>query len=579
MLPTVKRRIVGQEEQHAIDALPNHLPIVVRQVLANRGIRQSQSLDLNINRLLPYRTLKDIDDGAAILEHALRQHQRILVVGDYDADGATATALTCLVLRAFGHSKVEYVVPDRFTLGYGLSAALADIAIAQSPDLVITVDNGISSVEGIGKLRQAGIQVVITDHHLPGERLPEANATINPNQQGCEFPSKAACGCAVAFYLMAALRARLIESAWFGDKPVPVLADYLDLVALATVADVVPLDHNNRILVHQGISRIRAGRCRPGITALLRIAGKQPDQVTGMDLGFAIGPRLNAAGRMEDMSLGIACLMSDADVEAATLATRLDHLNQERKGVEQVMQDQALLWLASFQASDNLPWGLCLFDADWHEGVIGILASRIKERTHRPVIAFAPSGGTEIKGSARSIPGFHLRDALDRIATRHPTLLNRFGGHAMAAGLTLDAAQLPAFKAVFDQVVREQLTDDDLQAVLWSDGDLSASDVSLELAFQLRDAGPWGHQFPPPAFDGVFDVIDQRIVGSNHLKMVVSPPNSDTRVDAIVFNVDLNLWPTQSAQISMRYQLDINVFRGATKLQLLGDCLMPLTVA
>lgn len=579
MIPSIKRRNIGPDLNQKMAALPDTLPAVIRQILASRGVASENDMNLEMGNLLSYTDLKDIALGADIIEQAVISGQSVLVVGDFDADGATATALTCLALRAFGLEQVDYLVPDRFTLGYGLSAALADIAITKKPDVVITVDNGISSVEGIAILQAAGVRVVVTDHHLPGATLPNADAIINPNQAGCDFPSKAACGCAVAFYLMAAVRAKLLAQGWFAARSVPNLAEYLDLVALATVADVVPFDRNNRILVHQGLLRIRAGQARPGINALLAVAGKAAPHLVGSDLGFAIGPRLNAAGRMEDMSLGIACLMAESEEEAQILAKQLDNLNKERRFVEQSMQEQAKTLLDNFTDPATLPWGLCLFDADWHEGVIGILASRIKDRTHRPVIAFAASGDTEIKGSARSINGFHLRDALDLIATRHPGMLNRFGGHAMAAGLTIDRGDLIAFQSAFDQVVREQLTADDLQAVMWSDGQLDGSELSLDMADQLQRIGPFGHHFPAPTFDGTFDIVDQRIVGQNHLKLVLSPIGTNQHIDAIVFNIDPAEWPTPHPQVCLRYQLDINRFRGNTSLQLMGDCLTAVATA
>ncbi|VAW80954.1 Single-stranded-DNA-specific exonuclease RecJ, partial [hydrothermal vent metagenome] len=439
--------------------------------------------------------LKGLGTAIDLLEAVLKQQQRILVIGDFDADGATSSALVVAALREMGASHVNYLVPDRFRFGYGLTPEIVDVALTQKPDLLITVDNGISSIEGVERARAAGIRVLITDHHLPGHDLPVADAIVNPNQPGDNFPSKALAGVGVAFYLMMALRSRLRDSGWFTQQniPEPNLAAYLDLVALGTVADVVPLDRNNRLLVRQGLLRIRAGHCRPGIRALLEVAGRNAARVVASDFGFAAGPRLNAAGRLDDMSLGIECLLSDSGQQADELARQLDALNRERREIETTMKSEAMQHLDAMQLDhDNLPAGFCLYDSAWHQGVIGILASRIKEQFHRPVIIFANAGDGELKGSARSIPGLHIRDLLDAVAVGHPGLLNKFGGHAMAAGMSLEAARLDDFRQAFIAELEGQLDETMLTGVLETDGELRPDEFTLELSELLRDAGPWG---------------------------------------------------------------------------------------
>jgi single-stranded-DNA-specific exonuclease len=493
-----------------------------------------------------------------------------------------------LALRAMGAAAVDFLVPNRFEYGYGLTPEIVAVAAQRGPDLIITVDNGISSIDGVAAANAAGMRVLITDHHLPGRELPAAAAIVNPNQPGCDFPSKCLAGVGVIFYVLSALRTELRKRSWFARQNIaePNLADYLDLVALGTVADVVPLDYNNRILVQQGLRRIRAGRARPGIKALLEVANRVPQRVVSTDLAFAVGPRLNAAGRLDDMSLGIQCLLTDDPMLARDIAQQLDELNRDRRAIEADMQREALAALDSVHLGEAsaLPWGVCLYRADWHQGVIGILASRIKDRYHRPAIVFAdadPSqglGGEVIKGSARSIPGLHIRDALDTVATRHPGLLSKFGGHAMAAGLSLAREQFPAFEAAFDAVVREQLSADDLTAVLWSDGPLAAEQFTLELAQSLREGGPWGQHFPEPLFDGEFLLVQQRIVGERHLKMVLADPQQPARIlDAIAFHVDTRRWPNAGLEkVRVAYRLDINEWRGQQSVQLLVEYLEPV---
>jgi single-stranded-DNA-specific exonuclease len=512
---------------------PADMPQILRRIYAARAIASAQELDYSLHNLLPPDTLGGLSDAAALLQAAIVARQRILIVGDFDADGATSCALCVRGLRAMGAADVRYLVPNRFEYGYGLTPEIVEVAAQQAPALIMTVDNGIASNAGVSAARRAGMRVLITDHHLPGHSLPEADAIVNPNLPGDAFPSKALAGVGVAFYVLLALRARLREQGWFADQgiDVPNLAQWLDLVALGTVADVVPLDRNNRVLVKQGLQRIRAGSCVPGLRALLEAGGRSLARVVASDLGFAAGPRLNAAGRLDDMSLGIECLLTDDAAAARDMAAQLDALNRERREIETDMQAQALTAIENLQLDDErLPVGLCLFDPDWHQGVIGILAARIKDRLHRPVIAFARSAEGEIKGSARSVTGLHIRDVLDAVATRHPQLVQKFGGHAMAAGLSLAEADYPAFAAAFDAEVSRHMSADDLHTCLYSDGELSDGELSLGTAQQLRDAGPWGQAFPEPLFDGRFEILGQRVVGERHLKLTVkSPQGADRR--------------------------------------------------
>lgn len=574
------------------DQLLGDLPPLLRRVYLQRGICSTQELNRQLAGMLPPGSLKGLPESLALLHSAMLSQKKIMVIGDFDADGATSTALAILGLAAMGAKNIDYLVPDRFQFGYGLSPGIVEVAAQQGAELIVTVDNGISSIEGVAAAKMAGIQVLVTDHHLPGESLPVADAILNPNQNGCEFPSKNLAGVGVVFYLLVALRAHLRSLAWFEERglPEPNLADYLDLVALGTVADVVPLDRNNRTLVFQGLQRIRAGKCRPGILALLSLANRDPSRIVASDLGFAVGPRLNAAGRLESMSLGIECLLaSDADV-SMSLAEELDTLNRERRVIEVGMKEEAIKALESLQLGNGtqLPWGLALFHAGWHQGVIGIVASRIKDLHHRPVVAFAPAedkayikgsalgDDDELKGSARSISGFHIRDALEAVSTKHPGLILKFGGHAMAAGLSILAKDFNTFADAFDQQVRKQLNEADLKAELLSDGDLPPRDISLENAELLRNQGPWGQGFPEPLFDGQFEVLQQRIVGEKHLKLVLSHPASNSIFDAIAFNVDLQQWPNKEKYAQLAYRLDVNEYRGQRSVQLIAQFIAPL---
>lgn len=550
------------------DSLPPDWHPVLRRVYCNRGISEVADTELDLKNLLPFHALKGLDAAVSLLAQALREQWHVCIVGDYDVDGATSTALMISALGAFGFTRVSYLVPDRFRFGYGLTPEIVALAAERKPGLLITVDNGIASVAGVAAAYQAGMRVLITDHHLPGSVLPSADAIVNPNQPGCDFPSKSLAGVGVAFYLLIALRAYLRD---LGGGDGPHLASYLDLVALGTVADVVALDHNNRILVQQGLRLIRADRCRPGILALLQVAGRDYRNVTASDLGFAVGPRLNAAGRLEDMSLGVACLLDETDTAAMQHAQQLDQINRERREIQQQMQEDALQAIQSLSGHE-LPYGVCLYDASWHQGITGLVAGKIKDQHHRPAIAFAPAddAGVTLKGSARSIPGFHVRDALDAIATQHPGLISKFGGHAMAAGLSIERSKLDIFQTAFDQEARRWLTADHIEAVVETDGALNAEDFSLEFAHQIRDAGPWGQAFPEPLFDGIFDVLEQRIVGERHLKLRLKPAGASLVIQAIAFSQEALC---TSSRIHATYRLDINEYRGLRSLQVVIESL------
>ncbi|HIF9093690.1 TPA: single-stranded-DNA-specific exonuclease RecJ [Photobacterium damselae] len=556
-----------------ISGFSDAIPARLKRIYASRGITHDGELERGAKGLLSYNQLHGMAQAVDLLEQALRNNQRIIIVGDFDADGATSSALSVLAFKMLGCQNVDYLVPNRFDDGYGLSPEVVDQALAKGVEVIMTVDNGVSSLSGVAYAKEKGLTVVVTDHHLPGDILPNADAIVNPNLNECGFPSKALCGVGVAFYLMLALRAQLRATDWFTQQniPVPNLAELLDLVALGTVADVVALDGNNRILVHQGLQRIRAGRCRPGIQALIEVANRDPQKIVTSDLGFALGPRINAAGRLDDMAFGVELLLCDNIQSARRMATELDGLNQTRKEIEQGMKEEALAICERLKFSANdMPYGLVLFQKDWHQGVIGILASRIKEKFHRPVICFADAGNEQIKGSCRSIPGLHMRDVLDLIDTQNPGMIAKFGGHAMAAGLTIDTKQLDAFSRAFDQAVRNELGEDELKGVLLTDGELEANEFNLDTAEMLRAGGPWGQQFPEPTFDGTFRLLHQKLVGGKHLKMMVEPLHGGSVIDAIAFNVDLKRWPDASVQqVELVYRLDINEFRGNRSVQLM----------
>jgi len=577
-LPSWQRITMRIEARPLPAILPDlgALPPLLTRLYAARGVQSAAELDKGLARLIPYQQLKGMEGAVELLVQGLQQGQRMLIVGDFDADGATASTVGVLGLRMLGAAHVDYLVPNRFEYGYGLTPEIVAVALERAPQLLITVDNGISSIEGVAAAKAAGLTVLVTDHHLPGAELPAADAIVNPNQPGCEFPSKALAGVGVMFYVLLALRARLRDMGWFtAQRPEPNLGELLDLVALGSVADVVPLDANNRILVHQGLARIRAGRARPGLRAILEVAGRDHRRITSTDLGFILGPRLNAAGRLDDMALGIECLLCDDEALARDMAVQLDQLNQDRKAIEQGMQREALAQLKDLPLED-MPFGLCLFEADWHQGVIGILASRMKERYHRPTIAFADAGDGVLKGSARSVPGFHIRDALDAVAAKHPQLISKFGGHAMAAGLSLPQANFAAFAAAFDAEVRRQLCEDDLTGRLLSDGALSIEEFHLPLAKELRNAGPWGQHFPEPLFHGVFQLVQQRVVGERHLKVVLKSECGSVQLDGIAFGVDRDIWPNPTVRwVELAYKLDVNEYRGQESVQLMIAHIQP----
>ena len=558
-------------------ALPDSLHPLLRRVYQQRKLATAEELDLTLSRLIPPDSMLGMQAAVDLLLQALRQQSRVLIVSDFDADGATSCALAMAALKQFGYQHVDYIVPNRFEYGYGLTPEIVELAATKSPDLIITVDNGISSVDGVRAAQAIGSKVLITDHHIAPDELPSAEAIVNPNQAGCSFSSKAIAGVGVVFYVMLALRSRLREMAWFLDnnQAEPNMAELLDLVALGTIADVVPLDHNNRILVAEGLRRIRGGRARPGISALLQVAKKNAVNLSASDLAFGVGPRLNAAGRLDDMTTGIECLLTESDSVAHRLALQLDGMNQDRRQIESEMRDQAFESLANLELdAADIPAGLCLFDERWHQGVVGILASRVKEKYHRPVIAFAAvEGGAELKGSARSIPGFHIRDALDAVATRNPGLVTKFGGHAMAAGLSLARSDFERFRKAFAAEASRQLSVAQLQAMVESDGEVCADFMTLEAAQILRSAGPWGQEFPEPLFDGKFILRDQRVLADKHLKMVLSPESEPGKlIDAIAFNVDEDAWPAVDAsRIELVFRLDVNEYRNSLNLQLMVE--------
>lgn len=554
--------LIHRRNPRAVDQLPSQLHPVLRRVLCNRGIGEPEQMDLALSKLLPLTGMKGLDAATELLLDAIKRQSRICVIGDYDADGATSTVLMVSVLRLLGADTVEYLVPDRFRYGYGLSAEIVALAMQGKPDLLITVDNGISSLAGVSAARKAGIRVLITDHHLPGHELPAADAIVNPNQLGCDFPSKSLAGVGVAFYVLLALRARLRDD---GQKKLPNMAAFLDLVALGTVADVVPLDQNNRILVAQGLKLIRSGHARPGIYALLSVAGREVKRLSSSDLGFALGPRLNAAGRLDDMTIGIECLLATDAAQARSLALQLDQLNRERREIQQQMQEEALAGVEEQLSSpQTLPIGLCLYDPGWHQGITGLVAGKVKDKYHRPVVAFAPSGddGRILKGSARSIPGFHIRDALDAIAAQEPDLIEKFGGHAMAAGLSLETVNFERFSLAFARVAQRTLDKDALEGRIDSDGELADDEFCLPVAMALQESGPWGQGFPEPLFDGIFEVIERRIVGEHHLKLRLQAVPGGTVKSAIAFN------RVEGAQVGQRihaaYRLVVNEFRGTS---------------
>jgi len=560
-------------------SLPNNLHPVLKQIYLNRNIYTAEDLNKSLQNLLPHQTLLGITTATNRIYNAIFDHQKILIIGDFDADGATSTAICMKALRLFGAKNVNFLVPDRFKFGYGLSPEIVTKAKQDyAPDLIITVDNGISSIDGVTKANSLNIDVVITDHHLAADTLPPAFAIVNPNQPGDKFESKNLAGVGVIFYVLLALRIQLREKQWFKNNNLvePNLASLLDIVALGTVADVVALDHNNRILVDQGLRRIRAGLASPGIKALIEVSNRDQNTLSASDLGFCLAPRLNAAGRLEDMSIGINCLLSENDSEALVLAKKLNQLNQERKSIESQMQSDALQILKKLENNIANQNGICLYDSTWHQGVIGILASRIKDQYHRPVIVFANGENGEIKGSARSINGIHIRDVLDSIASQHPKLISKFGGHAMAAGLTIMELDFIRFNEIFDKEITALLSNKDIDKIIYTDCELAENDYSLELANLLKHVEPWGQAFPEPKFEGKFHIVDHRIVGEKHLKLKLSMINDSSReIDAIAFNQvnennDINFSHSNEILHAV-FKLDINEYNNRKTLQLIID--------
>lgn len=563
-----------------LSLLPDSIAPILKRIYINRGVTSLEQLQTAVRSLHSYQKMHGINDAVQLLFEAIQHNKRIIVVGDFDADGATSSALSVLALRMLGSHNVDYLVPNRFEDGYGLSPEVVDQAIEIGAQVIMTVDNGVSSIEGVRYAKQQGLKVLVTDHHLPGHELPDVDAMVNPNLQECAFPSKALAGVGVAFYLMMALCVHMRKNGWFEQQGMaePKLMELVDLVALGTVADVVPLDENNRILVHQGLQRIRAGKARPGIQALIEVAKRDARRIVASDFGFALGPRINAAGRLDDMSFGVELLMSNNIHAARRMASELDGLNQTRKEIEEGMKQEAMAFCERLQFGENskLPHGLVLFQRDWHQGVIGILASRVKDKFHRPVIAFADGGEGSIKGSCRSIPGLHMRDTLDRIDTQNPGLIVKFGGHAMAAGLTILEKDFERFASLFDEAVKNELDEAVLKGVIVSDGELKPEEFSMHTAELLRSGGPWGQAFPEPLFDGEFKVLHQKLVGEKHLKLMLEPLHkghpTNIMIDGIAFNVDLRRWPDASVKtVRLAYKLDINEFRGNQSLQLMID--------
>ena len=567
ILPIVRREVTGA-------SLSSDLHPVIDRIYRGRNIANLDDLENGLKGLTHFNVLKGMPQAAQILADAVVQNKRIIIVGDFDADGATSTSVCILALRAMGYHNVDFLVPNRFDFGYGLSVPIVDEAAKQGAEVIVTVDNGISCIDGVTHAKSLGMQVVVTDHHLPGDVLPPADAIVNPNQPGCEFPSKNLAGVGVAFYIMLALKAELQQQGHFEKAGVapPNLASLLDIVAVGTVADVVVLDKNNRILVHQGLQRIRAGKCRPGIKALVEVANRDCAHLTSTDLGFVVGPRLNAAGRLDDMSQGIACLLEDETIQARMIAAELDALNKERREIETGMKAQAETVLEQMALDEgDMPSALVVYREDFHQGVIGIVAGRLKEKYLKPVIAFAHQDDEIIKGSARSIPGVHIRDVLDEVNTRYPGVIEKFGGHAMAAGLSLPVAKLQDFERAFVDIARAHMAKLDGNHALLSDGDLSSKELCLPFAHLLRQAGPFGQGFESPLFDGEFALLDQRLVGQKHLKMVLKSDGAN-EVDAIAFNVDLKSWPNAMVKrVHIAYRLDINVFRGQETVQLIVE--------
>jgi single-stranded-DNA-specific exonuclease len=564
------KKIVIRDLPDNVALLHEH-PLLHR-IYATRGISDAIQLNSELKYLLPYHDLKGINEAAKELASVIRENKHVLVIGDFDTDGATSTALAILALRALGLNNVSYLIPNRFEYGYGLSPELVKVASTKNPHLIMTVDNGIASIEGVKAANNLGIKVLVTDHHLPGSETPEACAIVNPNQHGDNFLSKNIAGVGVVFYLMLATRSVLRESGWFDTQKInePNMAQFLDLVALGTIADAVVLDRNNRILVSQGLNRIKNGYCRPGIKALLAVANRSFDKITCHDFGFVIAPRINAAGRLDDMSLGVECLLTDDPMRAKTTAAELNNMNNERRNIEKDMHSQATRLVEELQLSDNLPTGLCVFESSWHQGILGILAGRLKDQLHRPVIAFASIDENNLKGSARSIGDVHIKNVLDYIAIKNPGLITRFGGHAMAAGLEIKHENLEAFKEAFANEVTKHLSLEDLKGIIYTDGELPVEYLNIGVAELLQNSGPWGAGFTEPFFVGNFKLLNQAIVGKKHLKLTLQLPGCSDELPGICFNIDPEAWPNpRQNQAKIIYRLSINEYNNRKSLQLI----------
>jgi len=566
--PTARPLRKRSRSNSAIASLAGLDPVIAR-IYASRGVSDMTDLDYGLNQLLPVRSLEGIDQAVDLLVR--HQSGRIVIVGDFDADGATSTALVMRCLAKMGFSDVSYLVPNRFEFGYGLTPEIVEVAAERDPGLLLTVDNGVSSIDGVAEASRRGIEVLVTDHHLPGDTLPDAASILNPNLHGNEFGSPNLAGVGVAFYLMAALARHLQDAGQEGAAKIP--ARYLDLVALGTVADVVPLDHNNRILVSQGLQRIRAGRSVAGIQALLRHAKREPQRTVSTDLGFVVGPRLNAAGRLDDMSIGIECLLTDDPAIAAEYAAQLDQINRDRRTIEADMRDQAFAFVDQLD-DRTLPPCVCVYDKSWHQGIVGLVASRVKDRCHRPVIAFANDKDGMLKGSARSVAGVHIRDLLEAVSTSAPGLIPKFGGHAMAAGLSLAEADLEEFRKRVSARLLKMYPDADFSGAIITDGSLPGESMNLRFAKHLREAGPWGSGFPEPLFCDNFSVVEQRTVGENHLRLSVTPAGGGATINAIAFN---QAGPVYRGNVQLTYRLDVNEYRGFESPQFIVEQIVNLS--
>ena len=573
----LNKKIINRDVPDGIN-LPDSIHPVLKRIYASRNIKSSEDLDYSLGSLIPYEELGGIDDAVILLQEMITQKKRILIVADFDADGATSCALAIRGLTAMGAEDVIYVVPNRFEHGYGLSPKIVDVALDHDPDLIVTVDNGISSIGGVEHAKKNGIKVLITDHHLPGDKLPSADVIVNPQLKENKFPSKNLAGVGVIFYILLALRAKLKAANWFDEKNIkyPNLANLLDLVALGTISDLVPLDKNNRTMVAHGLKLMRKNKSKVGILAILNQSGRQLSTLTSGDLSFAIAPRLNAAGRLTDMSLGIECLLTDDKENATEMAKKLNQLNIERRQIQDNMEEQAFTEFEKYlqDTSKKIPHGICIYNQNWHQGVVGILAAKIKEKFNRPVIVFAQECQGILKGSARSITELHIKDVFDEIARLYPELILTFGGHAMAAGLTIEESQFDRFSDVFNKVVDRYISSDSLEDQCLTDGELSGDDFSLPLALAIQNAGPWGQSFPEPIFVGQFKILDKRVVGESHLKLKLQSRNNNT-LDAIAFNMTDDDWPSKLEQITSTYRLGINNYRGHSQVQLFIEHIEP----